>query len=344
MSKLGAAPFAVLEFIKRQGGFLVMSILRQLLRRLIPMIAIILIATYLLSLLMRLLPGDPAAIMVPNSPQEVRDAIARETGLDRSSWPWGYYWKWLSDLLTGDFGKYYLNGGYRNISTAIKDTLPVTLLLICYAQIVALAVAIPLGLISAYKEGKRFDRITSAVMFTTVSFPGFALALIMSLIFAVKLGWVDPLGYVSPSENLGEHLKLMILPVLSLAIGLSSGYTRLLRTDVIATLKDDYVTMAASKGISNRRVLWRHVFRPSSTTLLTSAALNMGGLIGGTIVIETIFAIPGIGFEIFYSINARQVIAMQTLIALIATGYVFFNSMVDILTQITDPRTRERRA
>lgn len=319
-----------------------MNIFRQFLRRLIPMFAIVVIATFLLSLLMRLLPGDPAAIMVPNSPPEVRDQIAKETGLDRGII--GYYWQWFSGILRGDFGRYYLNGGYRELTEVISRTLPVTLLLILYSQIVALAIAVPLGLASAYKEGQRFDRIASTVLFTTVSFPGFALALIFSLIFAVKLGWVDPIGYVSPSENFGEHIKLMILPVMSLAIGLSSGYTRLLRTDVIATLKDDYVTMAASKGISNRRVLWRHVFRPSSTTLLTSAALNMGGLIGGTIVIETIFVIPGIGFEIFYSIGARQIVAMQTLIALISIAYVFFNTTVDLLTQITDPRTRERRA
>lgn len=319
-----------------------MNIFRQFLRRLIPMFTIVVIATFLLSLLMRLLPGDPAAIMVPNSPPEIRDQIAAETGLDRGIF--GYYWQWFSGLLQGDFGRYYLNGGYRELTEVISRTLPVTLLLILYAQIVALSIAIPLGLASAYKEGQRFDRIASTILFTTVSFPGFALALIFSLIFAVKLGWVDPIGYVSPSENFGEHIKLMILPVMSLAIGLSSGYTRLLRTDVIATLKDDYVTMAASKGISNRRVLWRHVFRPSSTTLLTSAALNMGGLIGGTIVIETIFVIPGIGFEIFYSIGARQVVAMQTLIALISVAYVFFNTTVDLLTQITDPRTRERRA
>ncbi len=319
-----------------------MEIVRQILRRLIPMLAIVVIATFLLSLLMRLLPGDPAQIMVPNSPVEVRDQIAKETGLDRGVF--GYYWQWFSGLFRGDFGKYYLNGGYRDLSEVIAKTLPVTLLLIIYAQIVALTLAIPLGLLSAYKEGKRFDRITSGILFTTVSFPGFALALIFSLIFAVKLGWVDPIGYVSPSENFGEHLKLMVLPVMSLAIGLTSGYTRLLRTDVISTLKEDYVTMAASKGISNRRVLWRHVFRPSSTTLLTSAALNMGGLIGGTIVIETIFVIPGIGFEIFYSIGARQVVAMQTLIALISIGYVFFNSMIDVITSIIDPRTRERRA
>ena len=319
-----------------------MEIVRQILRRLIPMLAIVVIATFLLSLLMRLLPGDPAQIMVPNSPIEVRDQIAKETGLDKGVF--GYYWQWFSGLFRGDFGKYYLNGGYRDLSEVISKTLPVTLLLIIYAQIVALVLAIPLGLLSAYKEGKRFDRITSGILFTTVSFPGFALALIFSLIFAVKLGWVDPIGYVSPRENFGEHLKLMVLPVMSLAIGLTSGYTRLLRTDVISTLKEDYVTMAASKGISNRRVLWRHVFRPSSTTLLTSAALNMGALIGGTIVIETIFVIPGIGFEIFYSIGARQVVAMQTLIALISIGYVFFNSMIDVITSIIDPRTRERRA
>jgi peptide/nickel transport system permease protein len=291
---------------------------------------------------MRLLPGDPAAIMVPNGTIEDQRAIAKETGLDRGLL--GYYWKWFSDVFTGDFGKYYLNGGNRPLGPIIMDTLPVTLMLIVYAQIVALVVAIPLGLLSAYKEGKRFDRITSAVLFTTVSFPSFALALIFSVVFAVKLELVDPIGYESPFVDIGNHLKLMILPVMSLAFGLASGYTRLLRTDVIATLKDDYVTMAASKGISNNRVLWRHVFRPSSTTLLTSAALNMGGLIGGTIVIETIFVIPGIGFEIFSSIGARQVVAMQTLIALISIGYVFFNTMVDLLTQITDPRTRERRA
>jgi peptide/nickel transport system permease protein len=198
-------------------------------------------------------------------------------------------------------------------------------------------------LLTAYKEGSRFDRWTSSMLFTLVSFPAFALALIMSLIFAVKLGWVDPIGYVKPSENLGQHFKLMILPVMSLAVGLTSSYTRLLRNDVIATLKEDYVTMAASKGISNKRVLWMHVFRPSSTTLLTSAALNMGGLIGGTIIVETIFVIPGMGYEIFYSIGARQIVAMQTLIALVSFAYVFFNTSVDLITNITDPRTRERR-
>ena len=318
-----------------------METIRMIFKRIVLLSTVVVIATFLLSLLMRLLPGDPAAVLVPNAPEELRALIREETGLSKGIF--GYYWQWLSGMLQGDFGKYYLNGGYRPVSEVLKQCLPPSLFLILYAQIVALALAIPLGLISAYKENSRFDRITSSVLFTAVSIPAFASGIILSLIFAVQLGWVDPIGYESPFGNPGEHFKLMILPVLSLAIGLTSSYTRLLRTDVIATLKEDYVTMAASKGLSNKRVLWKHVFRPSSTTLLTSAALNMGGLIGGTIIVEIIFVIPGIGYEIAYSIGARQIVAMQTLIALVSFAYVFFNSTVDLITNITDPRTRERR-
>lgn len=315
--------------------------LKLLGKRLLGMAAVLLASSFILSCLMWLLPGDPAELIAQGAPEQVVNEIRREVGLDRGIL--GYYWHWLSDLLTGNFGKYYLNGGTREVSEVIRATLPVSLQLILYAQIVALTFAIPLGLISAYKENSRLDKIVSSTLFTLVSFPSFALALILSLVFAVQLGWVDPIGYVSPTENLFEHFKLMILPVLSIAVGLTSSYTRLLRTDVIATLKEDYVMMAMSKGISNSRVLWKHVFRPSSTTLLTSAALNMGGLIGGTIVIETIFVIPGIGYEIFYSIGARQVIAMQTLILLVSFAYVLFNTLIDFITNITDPRTRERR-
>jgi peptide/nickel transport system permease protein len=145
------------------------------------------------------------------------------------------------------------------------------------------------------------------------------------------------------SEGLAEHFKHMVLPIASLSFGLVAAYTRLLRSDVIATLKEDYVTMAASKGLSDRRILWRHVFRPSSITLMTSAALNMGGLIGGAVVIENIFSIQGVGFEIIYALGTRQYVALQSLIALVAVGYVLFNVIVDIASGFIDPRTRERR-
>jgi peptide/nickel transport system permease protein len=318
-----------------------MDLLGQILKRIVGIAIVVIAATFCLSLLMWLLPGDPAELAAGGSTAEIVAQVRTDTGLDRGVF--GYYFNWLGNLVQGDFGNFYANGAQSPVVDAVKRTLPVSLQLIIYAQIVALLFSVPLGLLAAYKENSKFDKILTNTLFTLVSFPNFAMALILILIVSLRLGWLDPVGYVSPSEDLVQHLKLMILPVLSIAIGLTSSYTRLLRTDVIATLKEDYVTMATSKGISNTRVLWRHVFRPSSTTLLTSAALNMGALIGGTIVIETIFVVPGIGYEIFAAIGTRQVIAMQSLIAIVAFFYVFFNSIIDIITQIIDPRTRERR-
>lgn len=318
-----------------------MQILRTLAQRIFIIILVMVLATFFLSLLMQLLPGDPAEILVPNALPEAVEEIRRLTGLDQGAF--GYYWHWLSGILQGDLGYYFVNTSMVPLSKTLAGCLPVTLLIILYTQIVALAFSVPLGLISAYRENSRFDRAVQGVLFSLSSIPGFAMGLLLSLIVAVKLGWLPPLGYVPPSENFVEHLRLMIMPILSLALGPIASYTRLLRADVIATLKEDYVTMAASKGISNRRVLWRHVLRPSSTTLLTSAALNMGALIGGTVIVEVIFQIPGIGYEIAYAIGARQVVAIQTFVAIIAFGYVFFNSIVDILANIIDPRTRERR-
>ena len=318
-----------------------MELLTTIIKRIIGIFVVVAIATFCLSLLMWLLPGDPAVLASGASTPEGIEEARRQIGLDRGVF--GYFLFWFTNMLKGDFGDYYSNGATYPVLDAVKRTLPVTLQMVFYAQVVALMFSIPLGLLAAYKENSKFDKILTSVLFTAVSFPNFALALILIVIVSLKLGWLDPVGYVAPSEDLVQHLKLMILPVVSIAIGLASSYTRLLRTDVIATLKEDYVTMAASKGISNTRVLWRHVFRPSSTTLLTSAALNMGALIGGSIVLETIFVIPGIGYEIFASIGTRQVVAMQSLIAIVSFAYVFFNSIIDITTQIIDPRTRERR-
>ena len=336
---MDAGSFVLLLSNNNSGG--PMELFLTIVKRIVGILIVVIAATFCLSLLMWLLPGDPAQLASGATTQEGIEAVRSQTGLDRGVF--GYFFLWLTNMFKGDFGNYYSNGATYPVIDAVKRTLPVTLQMIVYAQIVALLFSIPMGLLAAYKENSKFDRILTNTLFTLVSFPNFAMALILILIVSLKWGLLDPVGYVKPSEDLFQHLKLMILPVISIGIGLASSYTRLLRTDVIATLKEDYVTMAASKGISNTRVLWRHVFRPSSTTLLTSAALNMGALIGGSIVIETIFVIPGIGYEIFAAIGKRQVIAMQSLIAIVAFAYVFFNSAIDIATQIIDPRTRERR-
>jgi len=215
--------------------------------------------------------------------------------------------------------------------------------LMLYVQVVALVISVPLGIYTAYRSGKRSDKVISYGLFTASSIPNFVFGLLLAVLFGVTLAWLPPLGYVAPGENLVEHIRTMILPVAALAIPLIATYTRLLRADVIATLREDYVTMAVSKGLSNKRILFSHVLRPSSVTLFTSFALNMGALMGGTLVIEQLFTIPGLGSEIGIAIFSRQFFALQSYVAILAVGFVVFNTLADIAVKYVDPRTRERR-
>jgi peptide/nickel transport system permease protein len=262
-------------------------------------------------------------------------------GFDKG--PIGYYLQWLGNFVQGDFGKIYFSGGTEEVSAHLADAMPRSLLLMAYTQVIAIAIAVPLGVVSAYRAGRRADQIISNTLFTLSSVPNFAIALLLVIFVGVKFAWLPTLGYVPLSDGVWEHLKHMIMPVISLSLGLIATYTRLLRADMIAALREDYVTMAASKGLSDQRILWRHVLRPSSLTLLTSAALSMGGLIGGAIVIESLFATYGVGFEVFAAIAGRQYVALQSTVAVIALFYVFFNLIVDIGSGFVDPRTRDRR-
>ena len=311
------------------------------LQRVAQLLIVLLLVTFGVSLLLRLIPVDLASILLPVASEEERVVLRAELGFDKG--PIGYYLQWLGNFVQGDFGKIYFSGGTEEVSDHLKEAMPRSLLLMLYTQILALVVAIPLGVLSAYRAGRRADKIISNSLFALQSVPGFAIALILVIFLGVKFGWLPTLGYAPISDGIWEHSKHMIMPVISLSLGLIATYTRLLRADMIAALREDYVTMAASKGLSDSRILWRHVFRPSSMTLMTSAALSMGGLIGGAIVIESIFATYGVGFEIFAAISGRQYIALQSSVAVIALFYVFFNLVVDIASGFVDPRTRDRR-
>ncbi|MFM8247647.1 MAG: ABC transporter permease [Acidimicrobiaceae bacterium] len=311
------------------------------LQRIAQLLIVLLLVTFGVSLLLRLIPVDLATILLPAASEGERDILRAELGFDKG--PIGYYLQWLGNFVQGDFGKIYFSGGTEEVSDHLKNAMPRSLLLMIYVQILSLSIAIPLGVLSAYRAGRRADKVISNSLFALSSVPNFAIALLLIIFVGVKFAWLPTLGYVPISEGYWEHLKHMIMPVISLSLGLIATYTRLLRADMIAALREDYVTMAASKGLSDRRILWRHVFRPSSMTLLTSAALSMGGLIGGAIVIESIFATYGIGFEVFAAIAGRQYIALQSTVAVIALFYVFFNLVVDISSGFVDPRTRDRR-
>lgn len=264
------------------------------------------------------------------------------------------YGRWLGNAATGDFGLKYTGTGDNAttgtpVSEIVGKELPVSIELMIYAQILALAFALPLGIYTAYKNGSVFDRITNITMFAMLAMPAFLAALVLQIWAAKNPNTGLPTQYIGVGDFpltpfTHENLTQMLLPTISLAVAQIAVYMRLLRSDMIATLQEDFITTAKSKGIPARRVLLRHAFRPSSLTLLTVAGLNVGALIGGAIIVEQIFNLPGIGYELVRSILGSQVVETQAIIAIIAVIYVLVNFLVDILYTVLDPRIRHARA
>jgi peptide/nickel transport system permease protein len=201
-----------------------------------------------------------------------------------------------------------------------------------------------LGVLTAYKQNSLFDRVANTTAFGFLSIPNFILAVLLVFIFAIRLGWLPATGYVPFGEDPFEHFRHMVLPAFSLAAGQIAIYMRLLRTDMIATLQEDFIGVARAKGMPTRRILIQHALRPSSFSLLTVAAINIGTLIGGTIVIERIFAISGLGSLIIEAIFTRDYLVVQGTVVLVAVAFVVVNFLVDILYAVIDPRIRHARA
>jgi peptide/nickel transport system permease protein len=309
-------------------------------RKLIQLVVVFLVVTFFTVLLISLIPGKPEQVQIPFGTDAQRQQFRKDVGLDKPL-PVRYV-KWLGNFVHGDLGNRYQPSGKRPVGPEIADAIPVSLLLMLYAQVLSLLIAIPVGVFTAYRAGTRLDRAVNTTAFGMIAIPNFALALVLAYYVGVKLHWVPPEGYVSIGHGIVKHMKTMALPTITLAVGQIAVYMRLLRSDMIQTLQEDYILMAKAKGISNRRVLWRHALRPSSLTLLTVAGLQVGALIGGTVVIEFLFGIPGMGKLIGTAIGERQYVALQSAIAVVAIGYVLVNFFIDFLYNVLDPRIRER--
>jgi peptide/nickel transport system permease protein len=323
--------------------------LRALLQRIVQLFVVLLLVTMFTSLLIDLVPGDVTYSLAPVATPQQRDQLRHELHLDRPVYE--RYGEWVNGLAHGNLGCYYGTSGYTTsgscpdtVADRVKDALPISLMLMFYAQVLALLIAIPLGVLTAYRAGSLFDKTTNTIAFAALAIPNFVLALVLAYYVGTKLNWVDPTGFVDFGQDPVQHFKQLILPVISLAVGQVAIYMRLLRSDMIATLQEDFVTMARAKGLSSGRILWRHALRPSSLTLLTVAGLNVGTLIGGAVVIENIFVIHGMGFLIADAIFRRQYVALQSYVAILALGYVAVNFIVDIMYATFDPRIRHARA
>ena len=308
--------------------------------RLVRLLATLLAVTFLTFSMTALLPGDPVnAILGVDSVRdpEVVAKIRADLGLDDPFFI--RYVNWLGNTVTGDLGQSYITD--QEVISTISQRLPVTAQLAFMAIIMALVLAIPIGVLGAYKQGKWQDSTTSAGVQVALSVPNFIVGIFLIWLFSVQLGWLPASNWNRISNGgLIENLKTAILPASALAMTQMAIFSRLVRSDMIATLQENYILAARSKGLSNRFILIRHALRPSSLSLMTIIGINFGALLGGTVIIETLFAIPGIGFRLINAINQRDIIVIQGITVFIATAYVVINTVVDLLYAVIDPRIR----
>ncbi len=321
----------------------------MILAKLLRLVVVLLVVSFLSFWFVKLIGGnnDLVAKMIPFSSQQEKARVRNQIGLNDPFLE--QYNRWLGNFVQGDFGQVYTGSGANvdsvPVGNVISDRLPVSLELMLYAQLLALIVAIPLGVFSAYKAGSRFDRASNMTMFGLLALPQFVVALLLAIYVGAKWQWL-PTQSNLPNFPLNpfDNWQYLLMPTVSLAVAQIAIYMRLLRSDMIATLQEDFITTAKAKGISNRRILFRHALRPSSLTLLTVAGLNVGALIGGAVVVERIFKVPGVGGELAESIFRQQIIETQSLVVLIAIFYVVLNFLVDLLYSVLDPRIRHARA
>jgi len=310
-------------------------------RKILQLIHVLFAVSALTFLLLNLLPSDPAiSILGPGATKENVAKLRHELKLDKPIVT--RYALWLEASAKGDLGKSYITG--QSTMDALRQRLPVTLELLVISQVLALLIAIPLAILAALRPNGMLDRISTSSAFGLLAVPNFVLGLILIFIFAVKIHLFPATGYTPLSQNVFQNLRAMVLPSLTLAVAEIAVYLRLLRNDLIATLQEDYIAMAKAKGLPTSRIMLRHAFRPSTFSLVTVAGLNLGRLIGGTFLVEIIFALPGIGALTIESIFKRDYIVVQGTVLLIAVGYVLANFFVDLLYGFIDPRVRHARA
>ena len=243
------------------------------------------------------------------------------------------YLLWLGDVLRGDFGRSFAND--QAVSDIIIEKAPETLLLMAMALVLSLAISIPWGVAAAYRAHRRLDRASTVVSFGLLAIPNFALGVLLLYFFALR--WeVFPSAY--DASSFGSQVWSLVLPATALALPLAAGYQRLLRSDLITTLQEDFVHMARAKGMPPRYIMFRHALRPSLFSLLTVFGVNMGTLIGGSLIVERIFAIPGLGSEIVTAVIRDDFPTVLGMVVVLSIAFVVINFVVDLLYRWLDPR------
>ncbi|WP_419915538.1 ABC transporter permease [Candidatus Poriferisodalis sp.] len=322
---------------------------RYALRRIAGVIPVLVGVSFVVFALMASLPGDPAInILGPAATADQIAIVRTELGLDEPFF--NRYGNWLGGVLTGDLGTSIVLR--EDVADGISRSMTPTLQIMAYSVVIALGFAIPLGIWAGYRQGTKTDGTINNVMLGFLATPNFVLAVMLVLFLSIgglsvagnEIGFrvLPAARYVPLGEDVVLHFKHMLLPSLALAMGQAAVFMRLLRSDMIATLRLPFIDLARSKGLPTRRILWRHALRPSSFTLLTVVGLTVGLLIGGALIVEFIFTIPGVGAYIFLGVTQRDFIAVQGGVLVISTLYIVVLTMSDFLYLALDPRLRGR--
>lgn len=307
--------------------------------RLARLLVTLFVVTLLSFLLLSLVPGDPAINILGvlyATPANIA-RVHRELGLDKPL-PLRYL-NWLHGVVTGHWGNSYQT--HESVLHAIRTRLPVTAELVVVSELLAVVVALFVAIFSAEFRGSWFDRSASAASFGLIAIPSFILGLFLIYLVAVKTGgWVPATGFVPVSQGLGGNLRSLILPAVTLAGPSGAVYARVLRGELINTLRQDYVSFAVAKGLPRWRILLRHALRPSSLPLITLVGIDFGVLIGGAFIIEQLFGLPGIGSLLIQSIYRHDYLVVQGVVLLVTLVYVLVNFAVDVVYGVVDPRVR----
>lgn len=314
-----------------------MRLLGTRLLQLIPVLFLVTVFTFGMT---EALPGDPAIAILGESAQPEQIAAVRaELRLDEPLVK--RYFLWAGDALRGDLGNSLRSK--EPVVDAIQDRLPVNAEIALVTIVFALLIAVPLGAWSAYRAGRAFDRAATTTAFGLSSVPGFVSALLLVALFAVNWQVFPVSQWVPWKDGAGEHLRHLVLPVLTLSLTEIAVYSQILRADMVATMQQDFVLAARARGLPSWHILAREALRPSSFSLVTLAAVSLGRLIAGTVIVEQIFALPGLGQMTTQAIPQKDFPMLQGGVLVMATIYLLLNLLVDAVYPLLDPRVRRGR-
>jgi peptide/nickel transport system permease protein len=313
------------------------AVLTFALRRLLYALPTLVVVTIMVFALVRVLPGDPALLMLGEEANpELVKALNRELGLDQPLVT--QYLNWIGGAIRGDLGASLRNN--ESVSRLVAEKLPTTLELSLLAMLVALALAIPAGVFTAVRRGGAADGTVTVLALSGISLPNFFLGVLLIYFFSVQLGWIPPSGYVTPGENLGQNLLLMLMPAITLGTGTAGVLTRFLRGSMLEVLTQDFVRTARAKGAGPRAVVYRHALRNAVLPVLTIFGLQLSALLSGAVITEQIFSIPGFGRLLVEAVATRDFPVLQGVVLISSVSIFAVSFLVDLMYASVDPRIR----